>query len=107
MHDAQQNYPDYTELACLERCEREHSYRYVQHLGSARPDASAHFGQMVHLAVKRVYEGKSVCDALLLAWPPHGGPVDPERKPHLTLGYAEQIAYTYQELYFPLVEWEL
>src|SRR5438552_3292062 len=103
-------YIDYTQLNCAERCEREYVYRYVQHLGSARPDASAHFGQVVHAAVRALYAGIASVAAILLAWgSPDNVPdvLDPERKPHLTRAYAERIAAMYAELYLPLKEWEL
>src|SRR2546430_7453494 len=104
MQEAQANYPDYTELACLERCEREHSYRYVQHFGSARPDASASFGVLVHALVRHLYDPSGFDKTTGRALPALGSD---ERKPHLTLEYAYALRDVYRELYFPLVEWEL
>src|SRR5213080_3462696 len=95
-------YADHTQLACAERCEREFVYRYVQHWRSARLDASASFGQLVHDLVRQLYLGSAISDA-----PALGSALLDERKPHLTPAYATAIARMYASLYFPLTEWTL
>src|SRR2546430_10814067 len=92
--------PDYTELSCLERCEREWAYRFGARLGSARLDASASFGALVHALVRCLYE-----PALSEGELPALG--SDERKAHLTLEYAYAIRDLYRDLYFPLGDWEL
>src|SRR5207302_1306577 len=95
-------YADHTQLACAERCEREFVYRYVQHWRSARLDASASFGQLVHDLVRQLYLGSAISDV-----PALGSALLDERKPHLTPAYATAIARMYASLYFPLTEWTL
>lgn len=66
------NKPDWTKLGTLQRCEQEYVWRHVRHL--QKPDAvsaSAHFGQMLHIGVRALYDGKTLDDArqmLLDAW---------------------------------------
>lgn len=64
--------PDWTKLGTLQRCEQEYVWRHVRHL--QKPDAvsaSAHFGQMVHVGVRALYDGKTLDEsrtAILDAW---------------------------------------
>lgn len=55
--------PDYTTLACLERCEQEFVYRHVQHLDAAKPSAPAHFGQIVAKGVQVLYNERPLEEA--------------------------------------------
>lgn len=62
---------DYTTLSTLQRCEQEYVWRHVRHLSGTALNASAHFGQMLHVGVRALYDGKSVVEAqamLLEAW---------------------------------------
>ena len=54
---------DYTTYSTYERCEVEGVYRMQRHLVSAGVEAAPHFGQIVHLGVRALYDGKSVMDA--------------------------------------------
>src|SRR2546422_118590 len=87
---------DFTALDCLARCEAEHGYRYQQHLARAEPDASAFFGQVVHVGVRNLFAGTHEPDGLAQAW---GDFVAPPKKAHLTLKYAQEIVEMYAEQY--------
>ena len=87
---------DFTALDCLARCEAEHGYRYQQHLARAEPDASAFFGQVVHVGVRNLFAGTHEPDGLAQAW---GDFVAPPKKAHLTLRYAQEIVEMYAEQY--------
>src|SRR2546428_7792263 len=87
---------DFTQLDALARCEAEHGYRYQQHLARAEPDASAFFGQVVHVGVRNLFAGTHEPDGLAQAW---GDFVAPPKKAHLTLGYAQRIVEMYAEQY--------
>lgn len=54
---------DFTALNTLERCEAEFTFRHVRHLVASAPDASPHFGQIVHVGVRALWKGESVEDA--------------------------------------------
>src|SRR5256712_10769037 len=87
---------DFTQLDALARCEAEHGYRYQQHLARAEPDASAFFGQVVHVGVRNLFAGTHESDGLAQAW---GDFVAPPKKAHLTLRYAQEIVEMYAEQY--------
>src|SRR3989442_9422230 len=87
---------DFTQLDALARCEVEHGYRYQQHLARAEPDASAFFGQVVHVGVRNLFAGTHEPDGLAQAW---GDFVAPPKKAHLTLKYAQAVVEMYAEQY--------
>lgn len=72
MEKSMANKPDWTRLGTLQRCEQEYAWRHVRMLTtSGAVSASAHFGQMLHVGVRALYDGKSLDDArqmLLDAW---------------------------------------
>jgi hypothetical protein len=110
---------DHTALDCLARCEEEFRRRYIEHMASPVPDASALFGQAVHAGVAALYAGKSVADAMTVAeqrWTAailaaHNSlrdanldtkSIDVQRgvfllKPHLSAEYARAIVHMYAE----------
>src|SRR2546428_2682886 len=87
---------DFTQLDALARCEAEHGYRYQQHLARAEPDASAFFGQVVHVGIRNLFAGTHEPDGLAEMW---GEFVAPPKKAHLTLKYAQRIVEMYAEQY--------
>src|SRR2546428_9551130 len=87
---------DFTQLDCLARCEAEYGYRYQQHLARAEPDASAFFGQVVHVGVRNLFAGTHEPDGLAQTW---GDFVAPPKKAHLTLKYAQAVVEMYAEQY--------
>src|SRR5256712_13306609 len=87
---------DFTQLDAIARCEAEHGYRYQQHLARAEPDASAFFGQVVHVGVRNLFAGTHEPDGLAETW---GDFVAPPKKAHLTLQYAQRIVEMYAEQY--------
>src|SRR3989449_5918438 len=95
---------DFTALDCLARCEAEHGYRYQQHLARAEPDASAFFGQVVHVGVRNLFAGTHEPDGLAQAW---GDFVAPPKEAHLTLRYAQEIVEMYAAQHFPSKQFEL
>src|SRR3989449_9744236 len=95
---------DFTQLDALARCEAEHGYRYQQHLARAEPDASAFFGQIVHVGVRNLFAGTHESDGLAQAW---GEFVAPPKKAHLTLRYAQEIVEMYAAQHFPSKQFEL
>lgn len=54
---------DHTSLACAARCEQEWVYRHHRHLVATGRDASAHFGQIVHVGVRALYDQATVAQA--------------------------------------------
>src|SRR2546428_13517854 len=95
---------DFTQLDALARCEAEHGYRYQQHLARAEPDASAFFGQVVHVGVRNLFAGTHEPDGIAQAW---GEFVAPPKKAHLTLTYAQEIVEMYAVQHFPSKQFEL
>jgi PD-(D/E)XK nuclease superfamily protein len=70
------NKPDHTLLSCLDRCEQEAVFRHAQHLAPPAPDISALVGQIVHLGVQSLYEGKTLeetQDTMIEKWGVVGG----------------------------------
>src|SRR5437899_340428 len=92
---------DHTALACLDRCESEFYYRHVRHLAPPTPDASAHFGQIVHIGVRALYDGHSVAEAhevMRKQWEDGVGTGGAgNAKPHLTLDRAHAIVHKYAD----------
>jgi len=91
---------DFTSLDCLARCPEEWYRRFVQHLAKPEPDASALFGQIVHVGVRSLFEGappEVVNEQMLVAW---GDFVPPSKKAYLMLAYAQNMVNGYREAYF-------
>src|SRR5256712_2833911 len=95
---------DFTQLDCLARCEAEYGYRYQQRLARAEPDASAFFGQVVHVGVRNLFAGTHEPDGLAETW---GEFVAPPKKAHLTLRYAQEIVEMYAAQHFPSKQFDL
>jgi hypothetical protein len=54
---------DNTALTCLQRCEVEFTWRHVRNVAPTAFEASAHFGQIVHVGVRALYDGATVAEA--------------------------------------------
>jgi PD-(D/E)XK nuclease superfamily protein len=95
--------PDHTLLSTLDRCEMEAVFRHAQHLAPPAPDISALVGQIVHLGVQRLYEGKpleDVKDEMSARWGEgaFGALASADiKRPWLSLHTAKQLVEGYAE----------
>lgn len=91
---------DHTMLSQLLQCEQEYVWRHQQHLARPAPDASAHFGTVVHAGVRALFDGKSAEQSAQQSAESWGDFVAPPKKAHLNLAYAQDVVEKYAEFYF-------